>query len=52
MDSTTKGRAGALVQWLMLPDLKIGDRGFKPHSGFQISKKQNVSSPFTRKDTI
>ena len=52
MDSTAKGRVGALVQWLMLPAWKIGDRGFKPHSDLKISKKHNVSSPFTRKDTI
>ena len=39
-------RAGALVQWLKLP----GDRGFEPHSDIQVSKKQNISSPLTRKD--
>ena len=31
---------------------KAGDRGFEPHSGLQVSKKQNVSSPLTRKDSI
>ena len=41
--------AGALVQ---LPAWKIGDRGFESHSGLQISKKQNISFPITRKDSI
>ena len=45
-------RAGALVQWLKLPDWKGGDRGFDPNSGLQVSKKQTVSSPLTRKDSI
>ena len=40
------------MQWLKLPVWKVGDRGFEPHSGLQVSKKQNVSSPLTRKDTI
>ena len=32
--------AGALVQRLKLPVWKVkGDRGFKPHSGLQVSKK-------------
>ena len=31
---------------------KIGDRGFEPRSGIQISKKQNVSSLLTREDSI
>ena len=35
-----------------LPALKAGDRGFEPHSGLQVAKKQNVSSPLTRKDSI
>ena len=39
----------ALVQWLKLPALKVGDRGFEPHSGIQVSKKQNISSPLSRK---
>ena len=30
----------------------MGDRGFEPHSGIQVSKKQNVSSPFTRKNIV
>ena len=30
---------GALVQWLKLPALKIGDRGFVPRSGVQVSMK-------------
>ena len=29
-------RAGALVQWLNLPAWKVGDRGFKPHTGRQV----------------
>ena len=40
------------VQWLKLPPWKVGDRGFKPSSGLQVKKKQNVSSPLTRKDSI
>ena len=45
-------RAGALAQWLKLPAWKVGDRDFEPHSGLQVSRKQNVSSPITRKDSI
>ena len=45
-------RAGALVQWLKLLAWKVRDRGFEPHSGLQVSKKQNVSSTLTRKDSI
>ena len=45
-------RAGILVQWLKLPAWKFGDRGFEPRSGIQVSKKHNVSSPLTRKDSI
>ena len=33
--------ARGLVHWLKLPAWKVGDRGFEPHSGLQISKKQN-----------
>ena len=43
---------GGLVQWSKLPAWKVGDRGFEPCSGIQISNKQNVSSPLTRKDLI
>ena len=39
--------AGALVQWLKLPAWKVGDRGFEPSSGIQVSKKQNVFFPLT-----
>ena len=39
-------RARALMQWLKLPAWKVGDRGFEPHSGLQ------VSSPLTRNDSI
>ena len=28
---------GALVQWLKLPAWKVGDRGFEPYSGLQVS---------------
>ena len=41
--------AGALVQWLKLPAWKVGDHAFERHSGIQVSKKQNVSSPLIRK---
>ena len=41
----------ALVQWLKLPAGKVEDRGFELHSGLQVSKKQNVSTPPTRKDS-
>ena len=43
---------GALVQWLKLPAWKVGDGGFEPHSGLQVLKKQNVSSPLTHKDSL
>ena len=50
--AATTRRAEALVQWLKLPAWKVGDRGFEPHSGLQVSKKQNVSFSLTRKDSI
>ena len=40
-------RVGALVQLLKLPAWKVRDRGFKPRSGIQVSKKHHVSSPLT-----
>ena len=40
------------MQCLKLPASKIGDRGFEPHSGLQVLKKQHVSSLLTRKDSI
>ena len=43
---------GALVQWLKLPAWKVGDRGFKPHSGLQFSKAKGFSHQLTRKDSI
>ena len=46
------GMAETLVQWLKLPAWKVGDRAFEPHSGLQVSKKQNVSSALTQKDSI
>ena len=39
-----------MVQWLKLPAWKVGIRGFEPHSGLQVSKKQNISSPLARKN--
>ena len=45
-------RVGALVQWLKLHVWKVGDRGFAPRSGIQLSKKQNASSLLTSKDSI
>ena len=30
---------------LKVPAWEIGDRGFEPRSGIQVSKKQNVSFP-------
>ena len=45
-------RGGALVQWLMLPAWKVEDRGLEPHSGLQVSNKQNVSSPLSREGSI
>ena len=42
----------AVAGALMLPAWKVGDRGFDPRSGIQVSKKQNVSSLLTRKDYI
>ena len=44
-------RAGGLVQWLMLPAWKVGDRGFEPRSSIQVSMKLNISSPLTHKDS-
>ena len=38
------------MQWLKLPAWKVGDSEFEPPSGFQVSKKQNVSSSLTRED--
>ena len=50
------GGEGGLLQWLKLPAWKVGARGFEPHFGLQVSKKQNVkqsvSSPLTRDDSI
>ena len=44
-------RVGTLVQWLKPPAWKVWDREFVPCSGIQASKKQNVSSTLTRKDS-
>ena len=45
-------RVGALVHWLRVPAWKVGDRGFEPRSGIQVSKKQNGSSLLTRENSI
>ena len=45
-------RTRALVQWLKMPAWKVGDRKFEAHTGLQVSKKQNVSSPITRDVSI
>ena len=41
-----------MVHWLMTPAWKVGDAGFNPHSGLQVSEEKNVSSPLTREDSI
>ena len=33
------------LQWLKLLALKVGDRGFDPHSGLQVSKKNKMFLP-------
>ena len=38
-------------QLLKLSAWKVEDRGFEHRSGIQVSKKQKVSSPLTRKDS-
>ena len=43
------GATGAVVNKLKLTAWKVRDRGFEPHSGLHVSKKQNVSSSLTRK---
>ena len=43
---------GALVQWLKLPAWKVGDFLLEPRSCIQVSKKQDVFFPLTRKDSI
>ena len=43
---------GDQVLCLKLPAWKGGVPGFEPHSGLQVSKKQNDSSPLTPKDII
>ena len=45
-------RTGSIVHWLKLPAPKVGNRSFEPRSGIQVSKKQNVSSLFTLRDSI
>ena len=42
---------GGLMQWLKLPDFKVGGRGFKPSLAFKFHRKK-VSSPLTRKSSI
>ena len=36
---------GALVRWLRLPAWKVGDRGFEPHTGLQVSKEEKCFFP-------
>ena len=38
--------------WRELPAWKASDSWFVPRSGIQVSQKQNVASPLTRKDSI
>ena len=52
MRSSLFCKGGALLQWSKLPTWKVGDCGFEPHSGLQVSKKENVSSLPTRKYSI
>ena len=40
------------MQWLKLSAWKVGDRGFEPHYGLQVSEKQNVSFSLIRDDSI
>ena len=40
------------TEYCFLPAWKIRDRQFKPYSGIQVVKKQNVSSPLTWKKSI
>ena len=40
------------VQWLKLRDWKAGNCVFVLRLGIQVSKKQNVFFPLTRKDLI
>ena len=44
--------SGVLVQWSKLPAWKIGDHWFQTRTDIQVSKKQNVSSSLTPKDSI
>ena len=40
-----------MIQWLKLPVLKVGDRGYESHFGLQVSNEQIFSSPLTRKNS-
>ena len=46
------GKGRALMQCLRLLALKVGDRGFEPHSGLDVSKKRKVSSSLIRKNSM
>ena len=47
------GGPGAVVKAAWLENQRLrGDRGFEPLPGLQVSQKQHVSSPLTRKDSI
>ena len=47
-----RSRAGALVQWKKLPAWKVLYCRLEPNSRLLVSKKKNVSSLLTRKDSI
>ena len=49
MYHTSRNPCYLLVQWLKV---KVGDRGLVPRSGFQVAKKQNVSSLLTREYSV
>ena len=51
LSASIRGGGGADAVVIKLPACKVGDRGYEPHSGRQISRKQNVTSPLTRKDS-
>ena len=49
LDVVYQTRLEALVQWLKMPAWNVGDREFEHRFGIQVSKKQNVCSPLSRK---
>ena len=59
VNSGLKGLIKSVLGWdpgavVKNPAWKVGDHGFKPHYGLQVSKRQNVelSSPLTCNDSI